>query len=104
MAIFKILYNYRVELLLSGDSHAYERFAPQDPSGRPDSLGVRQFVVGTGGKNLSGFRGPVAPNSEAQQASTFGVLGLRLHPGSYAWQFLPEAGGTYADAGTGDCR
>jgi hypothetical protein len=103
--LFKILYNYRVELLLSGDVHNYERFAPQDPSGRlHPRRGVRQFVVGTGGKNLSQFTQGVRPNSEAQNATTFGVLALRLRPRSYSWQFLPEAGGAYTDSGGGRCR
>ena len=34
------------EIVLSGHSHDYERFAPLDPSGAlaPDDDGIRQFV------------------------------------------------------------
>ena len=103
--LFRILHGHRVELLLAGDSHNYERFAPQDPAGRLDTRrGVRQFVVGTGGKNLSRFNRPLDPNSEAQNATTFGVLALHLHPRSYSWQFVPEPGGHYTDSGARACR
>ena len=38
------------DVVLNGDAHNYERFAPQDPSGNPDpARGIRAFVVGTGG-------------------------------------------------------
>ena len=34
----------------------------------------------------------------------FGVLKLTLHAKSYDWEFIPEAGKTYADSGTGSCH
>ena len=55
--------------------------------------GIRQFVVGTGGAFFTGGSGTLAPNSEVAQNDTFGVLKLTLHPASYDWQFVPEAGG-----------
>ena len=42
------------DVVLVGHDHLYERFAPQDASGRHDVVGgLREFVVGTGGKNLT---------------------------------------------------
>jgi len=39
-------------VVLSAHEHNYERFAPQDPNGEADpERGIRQFVVGTGGKS-----------------------------------------------------
>jgi acid phosphatase type 7 len=35
---------------------------------------------------------------------TFGVLALALREHGYRWQFLPEAGKTFADAGSGTCH
>jgi len=35
---------------------------------------------------------------------TFGVLKLTLHPAGYDWNFVPEAGGTFTDAGSGACH
>jgi acid phosphatase type 7 len=102
--LFKILYRRGVDVLLSGDSHNYERFAPLDPSGQPSSHGIRQFVVGTGGKNLSRFKGPILAGSEATSADGFGVLAIQLHPRSYEWQFIPEPGNPFRDAGGRACR
>jgi len=43
------LYAARATVVLNGHDHDYERFAPQDPEGKPDpALGIREFVVGTG--------------------------------------------------------
>ena len=75
------------ELVLSGHDHDYERFAPQDEGGRLDPLGLRQFVVGTGGAYPTPFLLP-AKHSETRDASRSGVLRLRLYAGRYDWQFL----------------
>src|SRR6185503_6617050 len=91
------------DIVLSGDAHHYERFAPQDPSGNPDPGGIRGFVVGTGGAFFTNWSS-VKPNSEVRQNTTFGVLALTLHPTSYEWRFLPEAGRTFTDSGAGNCH
>jgi acid phosphatase type 7 len=86
------------------DRH-YERFAPQDPAGRPDAQhGIREFVVGTGGKTTHRLLAAAQPNSEVRNADTFGVLKLILHSNSYEWSFLPEAGKTFTDSGHGTCH
>ena len=101
---WEALYRAGADVILTGHDHDYERFAPQDPSGRADPRrGLRQFVVGTGGKDLRPFP-RVRPNSEARNADTFGVLKLTLRPGSYDWELLPAAGGTFTDAGTAACH
>jgi len=98
------LYNAHVELVLNGHEHDYERFARQRPSGEADSAtGIRQFVVGTGGKGLRSF-GTVQPNSEVRESSTYGVLKLTLHANGYDWEFVPIAGQTFTDSGTGACH
>src|ERR671931_1157180 len=92
------------ELLLNGDEHNYERFAPQTPQGAADPThGIREFVVGTGGQDLRPFGTKIA-NSEVRQDDTFGVLELTLLPTSYTWQFIPEAGGTFTDSGSSPCH
>jgi acid phosphatase type 7 len=91
------------DIVLSGDAHDYERFAPQDSSGNPDPAGMRQFVVGTGGAFFTSWSS-VKPNSEVRQNHTFGVLELTLHPMSYEWRFLPVPGEAFTDAGAGLCH
>ena len=73
-------------------------------AGAPDvAFGMREIVVGTGGFSHSSFGAPLA-TSQARNADTFGVLKLTLRDGSYDWQFVPEAGKTYTDSGTGSCH
>ena len=103
-AIWQLLYDRNAELVLTGHDHTYERFAPQTASGGTDTArGLREFVVGTGGRNHYAFVA-VQPNSEARNADTFGVLKLTLRADGYDWQFVPEAGKTFTDAGTGSCH
>ena len=42
--------------------------------------------------------------SQVQNSTTFGILELTLHEGSYDWQFIPEAGATFTDSGSGSCH
>jgi hypothetical protein len=100
---WQTLYDGGADLVINGHDHDYERFAPQDPNGRPDAgRGIREFVVGTGGAALRGFS-TTAPNSELRAALVHGVIRLVLHPTSYAWTFLP-ASGTFSDSGNGTCH
>ena len=102
--LWQTLQDAGVDVLLVGHDHEYERFAPQDAGATPDAArGIREFVVGTGGGGLSGFFTPL-PNSEVREASTYGVLKLTLAPASYSWQFVPQAGRTFADSGTASCH
>ncbi|KKZ71635.1 CBM96 family carbohydrate-binding protein [Streptomyces showdoensis] len=102
--LVQALYDYNAEVVLTGHNHQYERFAPQNPSGQLDTArGLRQFVAGMGGADLYGF-GTIQANSEARNNDTFGVLKLTLHANSYDWQFVPQAGKTYNDSGTGTCH
>jgi len=103
-AMWQDLYNADAELLLSGHSHDYERYAPQNASGGSDNArGVRQFVVGTGGAFFTGMGTP-DPNSQVRNNTTYGILKLTLRPTSYDWQFVPEAGKTFTDSGTATCH
>jgi hypothetical protein len=103
-AFWQALYEFNAELILNGHDHDYERFAPQDPNGKADpKRGIREFVVGTGGKNHREFGIPKA-NSEVRNNNAFGVLKLTLKPTGYDWKFIPEAGKTFTDSGSGSCH
>jgi acid phosphatase type 7 len=97
------LYAANADVVLNGHDHDYERFTPQTPSGEYSARGIREFVVGTGGRELRPF-GTIMPHSEVRNAHTFGVLKLTLHPTSYEWKFIPVAGKTFTDSGTGKCH
>jgi acid phosphatase type 7 len=93
------LYRVRADLLLVGHEHNYERFAKQDPDGNRVSNGIREVVVGTGGKSHYGF-GPAIANSQARDSSSFGLLKLTLHARSYDLEFVPTSG-SFRDKLTG---
>jgi hypothetical protein len=38
------------------------------------------------------------------QTGTPGVLKLTLEAGSYSWEFVPVAGKSYTDSGSGTCH
>jgi hypothetical protein len=102
--IWRALYDANADLIVGGHDHDYERFAPQTPLATPDpERGIREFVAGTGGKGHRPF-GPPHANSEVRNADTFGVLKLTLQAGTYDWQFVPEAGKTFTDSGSGRCH
>jgi hypothetical protein len=88
--------------VLSGHDHHYERFAPQNAAGARTAAGMRQFVVGTGGKSLNQLDG-VAANSQVRSDEAFGVLLLTLRAGAYDWSFEPVSGSTFSDQGSSDC-
>ncbi len=123
--IWNDLVRAHADVVLSGHNHDYERFAPigytprakktpgvpsfQDPN--LDPKGIREFVVGTGGKNHYGFyalgtRGAVPPlrGEQVRNADTFGVLKLTLYPDRYSWEFVPEPGHAFTDKGSGACH
>ncbi len=103
--LWEALYDSGAEMVLSGHEHNYERFAPQDPSGKADpERGIRQFVVGTGG-GVSDY--PILeplPNSEVRNDESYGVLKLTLRPKGYEWRYLSAEGGEFTDSGSARCH
>ena len=104
LPVWKQLAAAGVALVLAGHDHDYERFAPQDgEGGRDDASGMRQFVVGTGGAELTPLRWS-KPNSEIRDNSTHGVLKLSLKENGYEWKYLPVAPGGFTDRGAARCH
>jgi hypothetical protein len=101
--LWEILHEAGAELVLNGHEHNYERFAEMDASGREKSPGLREIVVGTGGRGLYEFGSPL-PASEVRESSTFGVLKLILRPGGYDWQFISIPSSAFTDSGSADCH
>jgi hypothetical protein len=102
--VWETLAAYGVSVVVAGHDHIYERFAPLDPDGTPDSVrGIRQFVVGTGGASRYGIQATL-PGSEAHSTNTFGVLRLSLLPTRYRWEFIPVLASGFVDRGDATCR
>jgi hypothetical protein len=81
------LFQRNAEIVLNGHDHHYERFDPQDPESNFVARGIREFVVGTGGKSLRWVTG-IEKHSVVRNDDTHGVLLLTLRPTSYEWRFL----------------
>ena len=101
--LWKVLYRHGVDVVLNGHEHNYERFALMNPAGRPaPHAGIREFVVGTGGRGLYDLGIPIG-GSQTRIDNRFGVLRMVLHPRSYQWQFM-GVGGAVLDRGRHACH
>ena len=92
------LYAAGADVILNGHEHNYQRYAKQDPSGQAAGSGIREFIVGTGGKSHYGFLDVKDANYEVGNATDFGVLRLHLAQTSYWWEFV-ALNGTVLDSG-----
>jgi PKD repeat protein len=100
--LWNALYAGGADVVLNGHQHHYERFKPMTPAGAVDNVkGIRQFNVGNGGESV-GMPTVIHPNSEVRSIA-YGVLKLTLQDGFYSWQYVPMAGETFTDSGSGNC-
>ena len=102
--LWNILYEGNVDLIISGHDHHYERFAPQTPAGLRDTVrGITQFIVGTGGADLTGIRKPVQRNSVVRIEGHHGVLKLTLGAEEFQHAFIDTQGRIW-DRAAGKCH
>jgi peptidoglycan/xylan/chitin deacetylase (PgdA/CDA1 family) len=102
--LWQDLYNGGADVVLNGDSHWYERFAPLNATGVIDNAhGVQQFIVGTGGAGLEP-PGTEVPTSQVLNATTHGIIKMTLHNGSYSWQFNNDGESSFTDSGSASCH
>jgi Calcineurin-like phosphoesterase len=100
--LVQALYDGHTDLMLSGHAHTYERFGRQNPSGAADQTkGLTEIIAGTGGYSEFDFLTPKA--NSIVHALAVGVLKLTLHPTTYDLQFIPTAGSSFKDTGSGVC-
>ena len=97
------LYTAKADLVLVGHDHNYQRYGQMDGSKKAKSDGLRQVLVGTGGRDFYPLSGTHAL-LEAKQASTWGVLKLTLTATGYTGKFVSVAGKTWTDDFTGKCN
>jgi hypothetical protein len=106
----ELLYNNGVDVILSGHDHMYERFARLGPDERLDNRrGIRQFVVGTGGRALKTqekLRNIDKRHKHTQERNrkTHGVLKLNLNENSYRWEFIAVKEHKFSDKGMSFCH
>jgi hypothetical protein len=108
--VWNLLARAHVDIVLSGHNHDYERFDPigVTPEGQVQPAlspsGIREFVVGTGGRNYYPFAAPSLHGEPFRNDSAFGVLSLTLQPNGYTWSFHSIGSSTPLDQGTGTCH
>jgi hypothetical protein len=94
----------RADIILNGHEHNYQRYAQQDRAGQATPDGIREFVVGTGGKSHYGLVDVKDPNYEFGNATDFGVLKLQLGANSYSWEFVAVNGAVLDSGGPIPCH
>lgn len=88
------------DMVLSGHEHYYESFDPRDADGKSQAVGIREFIVGTGGAQL---RDLSLSSRHRAYAHVFGVLELQLESDRYRYAFH-AVGGAVFDRGEASCR
>ncbi len=102
---FQALYDAKADLVVVGHDHNYQRYAPSRPDGtRDDVNGVRELLIGTGGRGYYNFDQSSAAVQEAGNTNTFGVGKLTLSATDYRSDFVPVSGRTFTDTATGKCK
>ena len=114
--IWTQLYENNADLVINGNPHIYERFAPMkydrsysDPSptewAADPVRGIRQITSGLGGDGPIQADAAVVrlPTSEYRSGGN-GVLKLVLGDGAYTWEFLNTKYSHITDHGTGTCH
>ena len=103
-AIWSLLAQHGVDLVLTGHDHSYQRWLPLDAAGAPSPTGMTQFVVGTGGHGIQNF---VRSDSRlaigyGTEPTGFGALRLELNQDGASHQFVNTQGVTL-DSGSVVC-
>ncbi|HEV8510121.1 MAG TPA: hypothetical protein VGQ48_06665 [Gemmatimonadales bacterium] len=101
-----IMHDFGVDVLISAKDKLYARFAKANPTdGSPDATrGLRQFIVGTGGRTLDSETPPPGPTLREAEIRQWGVLKLTMAENSYSWEFISTVPGGATDTGTAQCN
>ncbi|MFC5743731.1 PKD domain-containing protein [Dyella tabacisoli] len=101
--IWDALYAAKADLVLNGHDHNYQRYAKLNANQQAATDGMREILVGTGGRAFYSFT-TTDPNVEASDDGTHGVLKLTLTSTGYTGDFVPSDGNMFTDHFTGTCN
>ncbi len=102
LSFWESLEDAKADVVLNGHDHLYQRFGLQNAAGKKDAQGIREFIVGTGGKELYKQSGSEA-NSQQVVDYQYGVLKLQLFKNAYKWEFV-AVNGDILDDGQQNCN
>ena len=98
---FRIAFRHRVDVVLAGHDHDYERFRPMNHKGQLRARGVTELVSGGGGRSHYAADGNVKGSAFVDD-DTFGVLRMVLAPQGFRYGFR-GVGGSREDNGRQPC-
>lgn len=104
--LWEVLYRYRTDIVLNGHQHFYERFHPQNPGGKADPTGIKQFISGTGGAFTFPVENKIGRLARSSAASYRGLGStfLKLGNGKYRSSFRDLRGKIHDKRGVTKCH
>jgi acid phosphatase type 7 len=108
--MWKLAWDKGVDVWFGAHDHLYQRYNYLNKTGgtaTSSTSGLRNFVLGMGGKKLGAatyYNAGTPSLAPAKYDTThYGVLRMELGDGDYSWRFVATNGTTY-DQGTGTCK
>ena len=102
--LWPVFVNNGVDVLLTAHYHQYQRWYPMDVSGKVAATGPVQFVIGTGGHDISDFSATdsrVAVGID-EKPTAFGAMRFGFDPSGVNFQYINMVGATL-DSGRISC-
>ncbi|EWM18545.1 discoidin domain-containing protein [Kutzneria sp. 744] len=100
--LWNLMVSNKVDLVLNGHDHDYERFVPQDASGKSDQNGPVEIVGGSGGASLYDLGSKHA--TTAKLLKTYGILKLSMTDTTFQTQLIGVDGKTLDSSPTYTCH
>jgi hypothetical protein len=100
--IWRLMADEDVDIVLAGHEHNYQRWTPMQADGSPNPDGTTQFVVGSGGHELTTYS-TVDPRLVANHQGVFGALRLVLSDDRAEYEYI-DTDGNVLDAGQVLCE
>ncbi|MFE0025318.1 discoidin domain-containing protein [Amycolatopsis sp. NPDC059021] len=101
--LWKLLAANKVDLVLNGHDHHYERFNPQNADGKADPAGPVEILGGMGGAHLYPIHS-AHPTTAKLIGGTYGVLKLSMTDTSFQSQLLGVDGKVLDSSPTYTCH
>jgi hypothetical protein len=105
--IWALLAQHKVDIVLNGHDHDYQRWVPLDGSGQPVSGGVTEFIVGSSGHGIQTFKKTDSRVAKGFDSTTkpapYGALRLQLYASQATFNYINTAG-TVLDSGIIGCN
>ncbi len=108
LPIWALLVQDKVDIVLNGHDHDYQRWVPLNASGTPDPTnGITEFVVGGSGHGIQTFNSTDSRVAASYDSKTkpapFGALRLKLYATNATYEYITVSN-SVIDSGTINCK